>query len=771
MIAEEPHFTMYSGLSLSCIKPLLCRLTNVCAATALLCSLPVASRAVDIDAIIGFGQSVPSRAVYRPETCTPVTVYLTGAGVKGECQLQVLVRNADQVATYSRRITLPEGQIKEARTEGFVFRLNPLDYSMGRMSSTSEVTIQLLNDGRQIAHKTVALPLATSSDSYNVLALTRSGSGLNFLTRKKMGLFHRHSDSEETSNSRPSASPQQSNNGVNPNASLTLAYTRPESLPVNEQGYDMVDAIALADMPVDGLTEAQTSALKGWVRSGGLLILSGGGDMARLKSQFWQEMLPIAQTGSGTANDLPELSSRYHWPIKSAVPFQILKGSLKPGARVLLGSAANPLVIAAPYGAGTVVLTTFDYQDPTVRSWSGGPLLWRDLLKCGNDMVQARNTLRSGTRNGSAAMLVADALAGRRATSTPAFYTIAIFLAAYIILLVPVSYFILKRIDRRELAWYTAPALIAGFTLVSYIIAISIKGGSLTVNRAAVVEGQAGSPIYAGYGQFTVYSPKRSTYDVSLRTAGDTETGLHEVVPGELFHAQSLGGEMVIEQDGGTVLRGLQIGLWDKKSFDMPVAINAHGAFDATAVMVDGARAKVTVTNNSNISLRDCALMNGDSPTPVGDLPPGKSVTATVKWASGSNSSVIRIPGMSQGIDADSDSPESTRGRIRSAVTQALQDSASGQRYGWMNNGTDGSFGKTPNILVGWFDDPLMHITVNKSEPQGVETNVFVLHLPTPEKAGYQIESGTNPFVLEAVLALDDEQQPGAKPNPAKGKP
>lgn len=727
------------------------------------------SRAVDIDALIGFGQSVSSRSLYRPVTATPLTVYLTGSGVKGQGQLQVSVRTNDRTATYSRKISLTDGAIKEAHAEGFVFQLQPVEFRMGRNSATTEINVQLLVDGRQIAHKTVSLPLSTSEDSFNVLALTKYGGGLNFLQKKKMGLFHRHTNAEASVNNRM-ASANPTVNGVNPNAALYVAYTRTDAMPVMAQGYDMMDAVALADIPLDNLTDAQTAALKGYVRNGGLLIVSGGGDLSRLKSQFYQDLLPINVTGSAATTDVSALSARYREPLRLTTPIALLTGTLKPDAVVLFAqSPTMPLITRRAYGAGSVVLTSFDYIDPSFRGWAAAPSLWRDLLRTGNDEVSARGVLAGGSRSGNNVNLLEDALAGKRATNTPGFRTVAIFLGAYIVLLIPVSYFVLKRMDRREMAWYTAPVLIAGFTVMSYVIALSIKGGNLNVNRAAVLESQAGSDQFGGYAQMTVYSPRRANYDISLGEAGDSESGAHDVSPNEIFRPQTLTSDLTVEQNGATTLRNTQIGLWDKRSFDLPISPSLGGAVEAKVEMAAGGQVQVTVTNKTRYTIKDCALVNADRGVPIGDLAPGQSGHGMVSWAYGANSDVLRLPTAASLAGSglpynpqDGESPESITSKMRYAVTQVLGQSAGQNEYGYgWGADLESNFGKVPNAFVGWTTDNLLHTTIDGKAPTGEEVNLIFVHLPPPGQAPKSIAVGYNPFLAEPTLSLEDDLGPG----------
>ena len=341
-------------------------------------------------------------------------------------------------------------------------------------------------------------------------------------------------------------------------------------------------------------------------------------------------------------------------------------------------------------------------------------------------------------------------------------------------LLIPVSYLVLKRMDKREMAWYTAPGLILGFTVISYIIALTIKGGSLSVNRAVVVEGQAGSPVFAGYGEFTLYSPRRTTYDLAVKSTSDAEAGQWDIVPNELSRVESLGSELTLEQNGGTIMRGVPVGLWDKRSYELPLPVSAGGAVDARVVMVDGSHVRVNITNNTKFKLHNCGIVNGDSQAVLGDLEPGKSAAATVKWISSAESSVFRLPGgnITQTTDA---SDTGTQQRIQLAMTQVLAANSSSSGYQYMNsNGGDVTTGKAPNVFVGWFDEPLMHVSVNGQDGHGAEANLLVVHLPMPQAAIGSIAADYNPFVSQPVLALESALQrpttPGSLAAPQGGR-
>src|SRR5690348_10692183 len=104
--------------SVRAISRLLLRAPLVRAIAAiLLLTVPAASRAIDIDAIVGFGLTTGSRSVFRQDTWTPIAVYLTGQSVSGVGQLQVSVVHGDRSTVYARRVTLREGLLKDPQIE------------------------------------------------------------------------------------------------------------------------------------------------------------------------------------------------------------------------------------------------------------------------------------------------------------------------------------------------------------------------------------------------------------------------------------------------------------------------------------------------------------------------------------------------------------------------------------------------------------------------------------------------------------------------------
>ena len=735
----------------------------------LLCCLlfgltPLAAHAIDMDVLIGFGQNANGSSRYRPDAWTPLTVYLSGQSTKGTGQLQITLDLAGRVTTYTRRILLRDGTMNQA--EGFVLNLHNIE--LYGQSISRDIEIQLLADGRKLASKKMALSVPIDSGAYTVLALTRDNSGLNFLTKKKLGLLHRHTNPNMLNNQRMmgnnSGNGDTEHNGIDPNAILQLLYTDLRALPAMPQGYEAIDALALADQPLDSLTDAQTAAIKTYVRQGGLLIVSGGGDLARLRSEFFADLLPLVPQAVTSARFLPTLESRYQSPLGLTVPTALTAGTLVPGASVLLPgpSSSTPLVTSRPYGAGNVVFTAFDYTDPTFRGWSAAAPLWRDLLRTGNEAISAREILDTATTFGGSGQRMVDALAGKQASSFPHWGVLTAFLITYILLLLPVNYLILKRFDRRELGWISIPILIVAFVITSYVIALSIKGGMLSANRAVIVETQANTPIAAGYGQMTLYSPRRANYDITIASDNASDAQPFSLRNGIGGWGGSVHDLTVDSSGGESSIRGALIRLWDKRSFDTSLNVSLGNGIGAQTRMISATEAEVVITNHTPYTLTHCALIADDLRVELGDLmPEQKSAPHKVKWTVRPNATNIalmlqpdQLPLSSRGIASlrgkyelppnnSNNSPGdvrripvdlSTPDKITLALSDTLKQGWDWQQYGYGEGGR--GYGRSVNAFVGWFDAPLMSPRIDgRPAPQGDEVNLLVAHLPAPPNA------------------------------------
>jgi hypothetical protein len=298
------------------------------------------------------------------------------------------------------------------------------------------------------------------------------------------------------------------------------------------------------------------------------------------------------------------------------------------------------------------------------------------------------------------------------ALEVPPAELLLVVIVGYILLIGPVSYLVLRRLDRRELAWVTAPILVLLFTACSYGIGVSLKGSQVIVNQLSVVlsstSGTAATvQTYAG-----VFSPTRATFDMLVeadalvaRTSG--LGGRDVVTPTTPSSVTS-----TPEQGDPARLRGLEIPAAGYE-FLRADAVVEHEPVLQVSWRSDEGRVIGTVTNTGDVALEDVAFISVSGGEMVGTLEPGASGTFELDEGLGQSSASDQVYGFG-GFDAGDD--ERRRIISRRGVIDALVGFGGGLPGGVDLGGTSG--GRGP-FIIGWHDgDGPMPILVENQETQ-----------------------------------------------------
>ena len=464
---------------------------------------------------------------------------------------------------------------------------------------------------------------------------------------------------------------------------MQVAGAGAADLPDKAAGYGGVDAFLLrSDAPLDALTEAQADALRGWVAGGGHLIVCGGIDPSRFASAFFNGLLPAAVGAARPAVSL-----------LGAGPIGALTLTLKPlpGVRVVASAPdGTPLVVAGPYGAGCVTLAAYDptakgFQSPTFDSGA----LWRTLLTAGPagsaavlPHVAAREeNFRSGPYYGGSPQLLSDAVMRGPSLDAPGTEVIGLFLLVYLIALVPANYLVLKRLDRKELAWVTIPLLVLLFAVGTFGVGYAAKGGSVFVNRAAIVETTAGRREAGVYAELGLFSPHRTSYDLSLpganALAAIPNPGFsYGYRGGSNTDTQAYGLTKFVQAPEGASLLDTSVNMWAMRAFDVQATEDLGGTVDSTLTGQNNqppggmvvSRVTGTVTNHLAHVLHGCVLLYGGRWQTLGDISPSASVpvSGTTINGAGPAGSLSGLP-MSVPVGAG-DAQGDIRGRMQAAL-------------------------------------------------------------------------------------------------------
>ncbi len=503
----------------------------------------------------------------------------------------------------------------------------------------------------------------------------------------------------------------------------------PADLPERIEAWAALDRLVWQDVDTQ-LTTAQLAALHGWLAAGGRLIIAAGSGGPAVLSGFPDDILPYRPTA--TVDVPPEsLTGLIGQLPADAADIPALGGVLGHG-RTLATSGDRVIAAEAPYGSGLVTLLGFDPSTPWIANSRSTESLWRRLLpeRSGGPVV--------GGDDGQ----MVTAVSQLPELSLPPIGGLIALLFGYILLIGPINYLVLRRLDRREWAWVTMPILIAVFAAGAYGFGAALRGFDVIVNEVAIVRGapdatEGTAQVYLG-----VFSPARGTYQVE--------------VPGGALLSSTINGDFTVGGDTAALdvlqgnparIRNLVVGFGSLRTVRAETAAVVP-RIQADLRLVDGAIVG-TVRNLSAQLLEKPAIVLGSSVLVLKDLAPGgeQSISLPVRPNQFGDSLSNRIlgqlffrdPALATGAPS---------GMQRDVVRRSILDQLTYDP----STGTNLSLQSESPVLLAWGTGKVLEVRISGEVPR--RTGNVLYYIPL----GMKIQGRTTfagDLIRGSVVAVD----------------
>ncbi|MDQ3149127.1 MAG: hypothetical protein M3Q38_04290, partial [Chloroflexota bacterium] len=424
----------------------------------------------------------------------------------------------------------------------------------------------------------------------------------------------------------------------------------------------------------------------------------------------------------------------------------ISTGALRDDARALV-RAEDETILASmrSVGGGRVILLGTDVATEAHRGWEGSPRLWARLLPTNVALEQ----FFGGFPPDEAQNAMGSALGNLPSLEVPPAELLLVVIVAYILLIGPISYIILRRMDRRELAWVTAPLLVVIFTACSFGIGNSMKGSEVIINQISLIRSSGAGTSATVESYAGVFSPDRATYDVTV----EADALLAKMRPVNFDGRPVAASDVVVDQGDPAHLRNLAIGVF---GFE---AVRADAIIDREPVLSvtwrgDGGELIGTVTNLGAESIQDIAYVSSSGGDLVDEeLAPGESTEFTVETTNFNGSSASdQVYGFGGFDEAD---PAQRQSLARRQVIDALVGFA-----GFMPGAELTSSTSRGPYVIGWHDDPgPLPISVDELEAQRYAQSVEVISV-RPTLGTGEVEIGAAQMGV-AVLSTEGDTSSG----------
>lgn len=491
----------------------------------------------------------------------------------------------------------------------------------------------------------------------------------------------------------------------------------PADLPDRVEAWAAMDRLVWQDVDSTQLTPEQLAALRGWLASGGRLVVVGGSANPSVLSALPDDLLPfrpdvtidvpptaladlLGEVPAG-ATDLPGLSGRF--------------------ARGRALATVGDRVVAAEvtYGSGAVAIVGIDPATGWIAdsvSARGG--LWHDL-------VPVRT---AGLSIGPDDNQLVNAVSQLPALALPPIGGLLALLAGYIVLIGPANYLVLRRLDRREWAWITMPILIVVFAVGAYGYGVSLRGLDVIVNEVAIVRGSPGATEGTAQVYLGVFSPSRGTYELTA--------------PGGALLASTLTGDFAAGGEGPTLdivqgtparVRNLTFGFTPLRTIraETPTTVPRVEA----ELTLSGGTLQGRLINRSDETLERPAIVLGGSVLVLDDLVPGEehAVSLPIRPNEFGQSIADKILGPLFFGDPTRSDDSSRRDTARHYIVDQLTYDP--------NRGSLGTLAAESPVLLAWGRREVVDVRVNGLVPRRTGNVLYYIPLGLGFRGSVAFES------------------------------
>jgi hypothetical protein len=425
-------------------------------------------------------------------------------------------------------------------------------------------------------------------------------------------------------------------------------------LPTRPEGWGTLDRLVWQDIDSNQLAPEQLASMHTWIAGGGRLIIVGGTAGIGTLSAFPDDLLPYRPTA--TVDLDPAVLTSLLGPLPDGAAVLPAMGGALGGGRPLATSGDRVVAAELSYGGGEVTILGFDPTTPWLAESKAVDALWTSALP---------------ERSGDGTLLsddsqIVSAVYQLPNLALPPTSGLLILIAAYIVIIGPINYIVLRRLDRRELAWITMPVLVLAFATAAFGYGALLRGTDVAVNEVAIVRGAPDATEATAQVYFGVFSPTRSTYRVDLPQGPllaspmtsdpfGLGTGFLDILQGTGTERPSAVRDLAVGTNSLRIVRA-----------ELPVqGPRMHASLTLENSILTG-----TFQNGSDKVLENVAVVLGSSSVVLGDVQAGE--TKTVRLPVRDNPFGASLADQIVGASFDNTDEEGLRRSTRYSMIQQL---------------------------------------------------------------------------------------------------
>lgn len=564
----------------------------------------VPNAALSMDVEIGYGNAI-TYGKYIPAT---VVVTNTGADFAGSLCVNLYQNNLEY-----DRIELPL-EVASGASKRVVLPIKP-------QRKQAVFTFELVENGKVVYAKNAQPSETISPYSMMVGVLSSAPEALNYMTLT------------------------QDNDELLRGETWKTVPLDVDSFPSDAQMMNSFGMLVVNGFDVNTLSDAQKATLAQWLKNGGI-VLVGGGAQAQTDYPWFAQWTGLDAGELVQAEDITPVIMQYVSMTGNNVDDGFLL-NVPRANRMALISGDYPVVYETAVDSGAIYSATFDLGAKPITLWKSVSTMWqRILLK--SEPALYTIALNAGQNRGSGMdtyraqnAINSMGIANEERAIGP-MVALVVFLVAGL-----VAYFVLKKLDRREMLWLVMPVLSLAAAGAIYLMSLNTtlnRPMAATVTHLSSGENQSGANVFVGFAGKDVSRQTLSTPDgeLSISTESyyyDDDEGIKTNIPTKLRYCYRYGAQREIEFESTAA--------WTVRYATIEDVSADWGAVKGQIWMEeDGLHARIE--NATGYPLKNGYLLTGLGYCTVPEILPAQSAdVAILEWTDGEEKPIGRSYGYS----------------------------------------------------------------------------------------------------------------------------
>ncbi|MCJ7841706.1 hypothetical protein MUB24_12525 [Lederbergia sp. NSJ-179] len=383
------------------------------------------------------------------------------------------------------------------------------------------------------------------------------------------------------------------------------------NLPIEEQSLEFFDFLLIDDYPVSELSDEQQAAIIAWIHQGGTLIAGGSSKGHHAFGQL-ESLLPMQIHNQKNIQDLSFLTSDKETPIHFS-SLTIHTGSTQADAEIIEHSGKIPVILKRPLDQGEIWQTAFSIGEEPLSSWEGFEKYWEDFF------ASIPSGLSSKFQSDGLYQSIYNELGSVNElypTSNFSLPIVLFTLLGYIILIIPILYVLLRKMDKREHAWWIIPAISLIVSVSIFSIGAKERMAKPHLFELGLFEADPKGNLVGSYSA-SIFSNRSGDYQLSFPKAHISGA---PVKTGEsLLDGQSLTDAIVSETRGSQNYEYPDVGYWSARTMVGYVNKQEVGQFQVD-LNLEGEKLKGKITNQFPFHFEELFIWSGEHIYELGEI-------------------------------------------------------------------------------------------------------------------------------------------------------